>query len=290
MKILILGGTGSIGSAVTAELVTQGHEVTGLARSVTSAQKLMDLGANPHSGDLRTPRSWAAPLAQAEAVIQLATTFDTDMAEVDAAAMDAIRAEARSRTQPLRLIYTGGCWLYGQTGDRTASEVSPKRPILAFAWMQDTAEVLLADTHLSCCVIHPAMVYHEEGGGVFSRLLQQASRDIPFEIWGSLNTRWPLVHRGDLARAYRLLLEQTDLTGNFNVVAQSGVPVRDIVNEIIRRHDHSGTYVVRSRKHVMFKYGAWAEGPTLDQQMSANKIQQSCNWQPQVSDFTQAAF
>lgn len=290
MKVLILGGTGSIGSAVTPELVAQGHEVIGLCRSDTSAQKLVKMGALPHFGDLADPETWSAPLAQVDAVIQLAITFEEDMGAVDAAAMAAIQAEARRRQDPLRLIYTGGCWLYGETRDRVACEASPQRPISAFAWMQETAEALLRDKSLSCCVIHPAMVYHEDGGGAFTRMIERAQRGIPFEVWGSLNTRWPLVHRRDLARAYGMLLTQQQLTGHFNVAAQSGVKVRDILTEVARRHQHDASYVVRSRKHLMFKYGAWAEGPTLDQQMSATRIAQACNWQPEYRDFTQAAF
>lgn len=290
MRILILGGTGSIGSAVTPELVAQGHEVIGLCRSEASAQKLITLGARPHFGDLADPKSWAAPLAQVDAVIQLAITFEEDMGAVDAAAMASIRAQACRRAVPLRLIYTGGCWLYGETGDRVAHEHSPQRPISAFAWMQETANLLLKDPNLSCSVVHPAMVYHEDGGGAFTRMIDHAMQGLPFEVWGSLNTRWPLVHRRDLARAYALLVERPDLTGPFNVSAQLGVRVGDILQEVALRHNHDASYVVRNRKHLMFKYGAWAEGPTLDQQMSAERIAQSCNWQPEFQDFTRALF
>ncbi|WP_417699580.1 NAD-dependent epimerase/dehydratase family protein [Pseudophaeobacter sp.] len=292
MKILILGGTGSIGSAVTADLVAHQHQVIGLCRSEVSARKLSELGGQPWRGDLRAPSSWRAALAGVDVVTQLASTFGTDMASVDAAAMACLRAEARVRpsNQPLRVIYTGGCWIYGETGDHAACETSPQRPIPAFSWMQVSASLLLRAPNLSCAVVHPAMVYHEDGGGVFARMLDQAAAGLPLEVWGSIHTRWPLVHRRDLARAYRMLAEQAQLTGHFNVAAQSGIPVRDILAEILTRHPHDGAYLVRNRKYVMFKYGAWAEGPTLDQQMRAEKIRQSCGWQPEVADFTQAAF
>ena len=290
MRVFILGGTGSIGSAVTQQLVAEGHEVIGLCRSDASARKLSTAGARPHFGNLTHPSSWAAPLAWADAVVQLAITFDDDMGEIDASAMQAVMAEARQRSNPLRLIYTGGCWLYGETRNRIAHESSPMRPISAFAWMQKTAATLLDHPGLSCCVIHPAMVYHEEGGGAFARMIDMARTGRPVEIWGSLKTRWPLVHRQDLARAYAMLVARPDLTGPFNVAAQSGVPVRDILQEIARRYDHDASYVVRSRKHLMFKHGAWAEGPTLDQQMSAARLSETCKWRPTYQRFTQAAF
>ncbi|MEP4035705.1 NAD-dependent epimerase/dehydratase family protein [Pseudophaeobacter sp.] len=290
MKILILGGTGSIGSAVTAELVAHNHLVIGLCRSQSSAHKLAALGAQPWRGDLRNPASWRAAIDQVDVVIQLAASFEEDMAAVDTAAIAVIKQQARHRNKPLRVLYTGGCWLYGETGNHAARETSPKRPIPAFAWMQDNAQSLLQDPKLTSCIIHPAMTYHEDGGGVFSRLLSQAASGQPLEVWGSIQIRWPLVHRMDLARAYRLLAEQPELSGHYNVAAQTGVPMRAILDEIIRRHLHDGAYLVRNRKYVMFKYGNWAAGPTLDQQMRADKIQTACGWRPEVSDFTQAAF
>ncbi len=290
MNILILGGTGSIGSAVTAELVAAHHQVFGLCRSQASAKRLAALGARPVLGDLRAPNGWRDALQNADAVIQVASTFDDDMGAVDSLTIEAIGQEARRRRQPLRVLYTGGCWLYGETGDLIASEASVRRPIATFAWMEQNAGSLLDDPNLDCCVVHPAMVYHESGGGVFARMLQQASAGVPLEVWGSLHTRWPLVHRRDLARAYRMLVERPGLGGHYNVAAQTGVPVQQILTEIVTRHRHDGAYVVRNRKHVMQKYGAWAEGPTLDQQIRAEKIHESCGWVPEISDFTQACF
>lgn len=290
MKVMILGGTGSIGSAVTQELVKHGHEVLGLCRSAASAKKLKSFGAQPIFGDLRQPEGWSKVAAAQDAVIQLATDFSGDMGEVDATAMQALISAASTRSTPLRLIYTGGCWLYGETHSRVATEAMPKRPISAFTWMQDSAQALQEASNISCTVLHPAMVYHEDGGGAFSRYVEAACGDAPIEVWGSLKTRWPLVHRQDLAQAYRLLLEAPDLCGEFNVAAEIGVPLKQILAEISRRKNHDGSYLLRSRKHVMFKYGAWAEGPTLDQQMSAEKIKAECGWQPQYRRFEQAEF
>ena len=56
MRVLVLGGTGSIGSAVTRELALRGHEVLALARSDGSAAKAIGLGASAViRGDIATP-------------------------------------------------------------------------------------------------------------------------------------------------------------------------------------------------------------------------------------------
>lgn len=289
MKVLILGGTGTIGTAVTQELLRRGHQVTGLSRSESAHQKLRDMGAEPLRGDLRYPGDWVRAVAQVDGLIQLAATFDDNMARADRTAMEAILRQAALRDTPLRLIYTGGCWLYGATGDRIADETTPKHPIKSFDWMQQNARLALAAPMVSTAVLHPAMVYHQDGG-VFADFLNAAQHANPFEIWGSIATRWPLVQRDDLARAYCLLLERSDLTGDFNASAEAGVPVAEVTQEIARRHGHGGDYVVRTLKHVLCKYGDWAEGPTLDQQMGSDKLRTLTGWQPEFPNFRKAAF
>ena len=72
MRILVLGGTGSIGSAVVQELIARGHEVLGLARSEASATKLAGCGATPLPGDIASPQAWTGRLPQLDAVIHAA--------------------------------------------------------------------------------------------------------------------------------------------------------------------------------------------------------------------------
>ncbi|MVO16909.1 NAD-dependent epimerase/dehydratase family protein [Parasedimentitalea huanghaiensis] len=289
MKVLILGGTGTIGTAVTTELTRHGHNVIGLSRSVTSDQTLLQLGATPYRGDLRKPDHWAHLVREVDGLIQLATTFDDDMAAVDTRAITEILRRAAQRETPLRLLYTGGCWLYGATGNSVASETRPLRPIESFAWMTKNGQSLANAAQISAAILHPAMVYHQDGG-VFARFIQQAQDGDPIEVWGSISTRWPLVHRDDLAVAYRMVLEDSNLTGSFNVSTEDGTSVGDIVAEISKRHSHKAGYLVRNLKHVVAKHGNWAEGPTLDQQMSAEKIRRLCGWSPRHAQFQNAVF
>ncbi len=285
MNVFVLGGTGTIGGAIVVELVRRSHHVVALSRSQTSDKKLMALGAVPRRGDLTAPKDWAAFAVSCDAIIQVAATFGDDMGDVDAEAMSAILNVAGDQPKPVRLIYTGGCWLYGETGDEVATEERPFDPLPSFAWMVSHAEKLLRAPNLITAVIHPAMVYDAVDGGVFHRYISAAKAGQPIEIWGSSKTRWPLVDSADLARAYCDLMERPDLEGHFNAVAEEGVAVGEIVSAVVRAYGSQVEPVAVSADEAIAKNGAWAKGPTMDQQMSGQKMRASTGWEAQVTDY-----
>ena len=88
MKVLVLGGSGSIGSAILAALLASGHEVIALARSETSAARVGRAGATPLAGDIRVPQPWSGVLAEVDAVVHAAATFEPDMGAVDRSLID----------------------------------------------------------------------------------------------------------------------------------------------------------------------------------------------------------
>lgn len=283
MKVLILGATGSIGTAVARDVSAHGHDVLALCRSEASEDSLKALGYLTLRGDLRQPTGWAHAVREVDAVIQVAVTFTEDMGDVDRAVIDAL-IDAAPADRKIRFLYTGGCWLYGETADAVATEESPFNPIPSFAWMVTNAERLKASNRFSTAVIHPAMVYHRDGG-VFTRFLDKAKAGEKIEVWGGSGVRWPLVHRDDLAVTYRVLMERPDLTGDFNASAQQGVRVGEIVAAIA---DHFGSphdSVLRDRESLIAEHGDWAEGPTLDQQMSSEKLRNLCGWRPRYGAF-----
>lgn len=284
MKVFILGGTGTIGTGLIRELVTRGHAVTGLSRSETADQKLIQEGVQPLRGDLSAPEDWAERAVSFDAVIHVADTFDDTMAEIDERLTTTLSNAAAQRQSPLRLLYTGGCWLYGATGDHVATEESPFVPLSAFNWMIAGQRKLLSSPHLSCVVLHPAMVY-DENGGVFEKFLNNARQGDAFEVWGSNQTRWPLVERSDLARAYAELLDHPELCGHFNATSQDGVKVSDIISALAHSCDHPNEVKIRTVEELVAEYGSWAEGPTIDQQMSSQKLQSLTQWRPRYTDF-----
>src|SRR4030088_961481 len=205
MRVFVLGGTGSIGSAVVRELVTHGHNVFGLARLGTSAEKLAGLGATPIPGDITSPGQWVGSLSHTDAVIHAACDFSTAMGEIDRRLLDVLLPALSARRKKPRFVYTGGCWLFGATGDDVA-EQTPFDPLPAFAWMVPNLQRVLDTSGIDGIVIHPAMVY-EPAGGVFLRFAKGARERDAIRVVESEAVRWPVVHGEDLANLYALALE-----------------------------------------------------------------------------------
>src|SRR5260370_28380974 len=93
MKILVTGATGYIGGAAAKALRLAGHEVSGLARSESSAAKLVRAGLTPVMGDFADPASLAGAVKDADTVISTASTGSLGGdAETFARDRDAVRA------------------------------------------------------------------------------------------------------------------------------------------------------------------------------------------------------
>src|SRR5687768_14232144 len=77
MRVLVLGATGLIGSAVTARLVAAGHEVVGLARTRdTAARRLpVERWIVADLRDVRGPEDWLPHLQGVNAVVNCAGTL-----------------------------------------------------------------------------------------------------------------------------------------------------------------------------------------------------------------------
>ncbi|UUX49804.1 NAD-dependent epimerase/dehydratase family protein [Nisaea acidiphila] len=283
MHVLLLGGTGSIGSAILDELIAHGHQVTALARSERSAVRLGEAGAEPLPGDLARPRDWAGFVTGADAVIQAAADFDSDMGGIDRAVLEAISSAASVRDTPLRLIYTGGCWLFGETGSGVADEKTPYDPLPSFAWMLENWRWLSGARGIAPILIHPAMVWDEDGG-VLHRYVDAARKGNPIEIWGSPDATWPLVHRRDLASAYRLALESAPAGETYCVASEEGVTTVSLADAVAHHFGSAAQHSVLPVAEAVARHGDWAAGPALIQRMSSRKIRRNLGWTPRRTD------
>jgi nucleoside-diphosphate-sugar epimerase len=283
MKAFVTGGTGSIGGAVITALVARGHDVSALCRSAASAQAVEQAGAAPVPGDLREPKAWLPALDDADAVIHAGATWHDDMAAVDRNMSESVIEKLQGLTRTRAFIYTGGCWLYGATGDVVATEETPFDSLPEFAYSIPTIDAVLSNEHIRGMVIHPAMVY-ERDGGVFERIVRDVERLGYARIVGSETVRWPLVHRDDLGVLYALMMEKGQAGDAYNAATVEGMPIGQITQAIVKRLGCEEPPRVVDIESMRAESESTAAGFALDQQMSGKKAMRELGWTPRHLD------
>ncbi|BBK42050.1 hypothetical protein STVA_20700 [Allostella vacuolata] len=282
----MLGGTGSIGAPILRWLAARGHEAIVLARSDASAAAATRLGAaSIVRGDIAAPDCWVGALPDLDAVVHMACDFAGPMAAVDGVLIDALLPRLAAQPDRPRFVYTGGCWLFGATGDVVATEKTPMSPLPAFAWMVPHAERILGSQAVDGIVIHPAMVYGDGAGGVFRRFAREAVDRPAIRVVGGEAVRWPLVHCDDLAQLYGLALERAPRGASYIGAAVEGLAVGRIARAFAGRFGTpERTPAVISADSIALELGPWARGYALDQRLSGAKARRELGWAPRHLD------
>ena len=219
-----------------------------------------------------------------DAVIHAACEFNTDMGAIDRRLMDRLLPQLAVQRNGPRFIYTGGCWLFGATGDTLATETTPFRPLPAFAWMVPQIKRVLASPEIAGIVVHPGMVYQAEGG-VFQRLAHEARAGERVRLVESEAVRWPLVNSEDLASLYALALERAPAGSSYIGAAIEAFPIGRIARAFAKRFGHSNEAPqIVSAEAIAAEFGEWARGYGLDQRLSGDKARRELGWQPRHLD------
>ena len=121
MRVFVTGASGHIASAVIPELLNNGHQVVGLARSDASAEAVAALGAEVRRGDLDDLDGLRAAAAEADGVIHLAFKHEAmrtgdfmGAVDADMAATQAIGETLVGTDKPF--VSTGGTLMLAMAG------------------------------------------------------------------------------------------------------------------------------------------------------------------------------
>lgn len=130
MKIFITGASGYVDSVVTEKAIKAGHEVTGLARSESSAAKLRKMGATPLLATLEDKETLANAARKADAVLHLGFVHEFDrpyeeLLGIDTSAIRAMGNALAGSNKPF--ITTSGTAAAAPIEGRETTEESPLR-------------------------------------------------------------------------------------------------------------------------------------------------------------------
>lgn len=163
--VLITGATGFLGRHLTRRLLSAGVPVRILARSVVSAQNLVDRGASLVVGDVTDAAAVRRALEGVSVVYHLAGKLF----------MPGVPAATYARTHVLgtktllaecagidRFVHCSTTGVLGVTGSRPAGEAAPPRPTNAYEQTKLEAECLVGQAQqrgLAAAIVRPGLVY-----------------------------------------------------------------------------------------------------------------------------------
>lgn len=243
MNILIAGGSGFLGSALTKSFVSDGHKVFILTRGIKKFQN-----AETIQWDAKTTNGWGQRIHEMDVVIHLTgkslSTFPwtsaTKKSFLDSrllpgfALASAIQASSK---RPSIFIQASGINYYGLHGSLADESTPPADDFLAqLAVKWEDATRLLDDLGVRRIITRSAVVLDKKGS-----LLDLMSLPIKLFFGGALGSgkqAMPWIHIQDWVGAIRYLIANENARGAYNLIAPaqtSNVEFNKTIAQVIHR-------------------------------------------------------
>ena len=241
MKILIIGGSGFVGSNLTKLLLDKGHDVTVMARNPEKG------GSDPNiktlAADAMKPGPWQAELAFHDAVVNLAGVSvnkrwdDQHKKMLHDSRVFTTRNVANAMSAPGNsariLVNASGVGIYGFTKDEQLTENAPTGGTdflsrLAQDWENEAIKA--AEHGVRVVRARIGIVLGRDGGA-----LAEMTRPFRFFVGGPLGNgkQWfPWIHVSDLCRAILFSIENSNMSGPMNCAAPNPVRNADLAKAI----------------------------------------------------------
>lgn len=256
MRVFVTGATGFIGSAIVQDLISSGHEVTGLARSSASARRLQAAGAGAALGTIDSLDVLRREAGRADGVIHTAffhalshMAFGTRLRVLLGGAPTGIvgRFTAAAVAADRRAIETMGAAL--DTGapliaafptmalkpGRIAEETDPADPASVGGGRAGTEQALhgLAGRGIRAATVRlPPSVHDETKQGLVTQLIATAGKKHVSAYIGAGDKRWCAVHRQDAARLFVRALEHGEAGAHYHAIGEDPIRLRAIAEAI----------------------------------------------------------
>ncbi|WP_379965747.1 SDR family oxidoreductase [Epilithonimonas sp. UC225_85] len=282
MKVFVTGATGFVGTAVVQELLANGHQVLGLARSEESANKLIAAGAEVHRGDLNNFESLKSGATASDAVIHLGFVHDftrfEEMCQLDEKVIKTIGDALLGTEKPF--IITSGTALFSKDKITTEKDIFADHPHPRIA-TENSAD-FVAKKGVKVAVIRLSPSVHGNGDiiGFVPTLIRFAKETGKSAIINDGKNFWPAVHKLDVAKLYRLALEKPfESRTRYHAVAEQGIPFVNIATIVAERLNVPVVSI--SEEEVAEHFGWFAHFAKLNNQTSSEETKSALGWNPQ---------
>jgi uncharacterized protein len=242
-KIIITGATGLIGTRLSKELISRGHEVTIFTRNIDNGRAAIPNAACFVKWDYNSLEDWQVELNGKDAVIHLAGAnisgkrWDDEYKKLiresrEVSTRNLVRGISHVENKPSVFISASAVGIYPDYGDTEITEETPAGDdFLAGVVKIWEAEALKAENFgLRAAMIRTGVVLSKDEG-----MLKKMLLPFKFFIGGSLGSgkQWlPWVHIEDVVAAYIFLLENENAKGAFNAASPNPVRMKQFSDQL----------------------------------------------------------
>lgn len=281
MKILLTGATGFVGSSVLPALLADGHAVTALVRSDTSADTVTAAGATALHGDLRDTDLLTRAARAADAVIHLGSPGDETSGAVDDSVTTAFLTGLRDSDKPY--VHTSGIWIHGDThgvADEGAAFDPP--PIVAWRLPIEARVRDAASDGVRSVILVLGLVYGH-GRGLPRMLVDGPRTDGPEPALlfpGSGDQHWVTVYVDDLGPLYAAAVTGAAAGSYYHGVSGHAPTVRQLAEAASRAAGLGGRVAPEPVEATRARLGLFEGALALDQQATGTRARAELGWQP----------
>jgi nucleoside-diphosphate-sugar epimerase len=307
MKILVTGATGFIGGAVARKLSQHGHQVMALTRSAAAdAAKLRASGLTPVAGDFANPASLAAPAAQVDAVVSLASIGQVEgTPESFAKDRDALAVMTKALGDSGKpLIFTSGSAIFGvfTKGEASPTIFDEEHPVplpasvfappqaevpqpfidafgASMAPRAETEKAVLNAAGVRGIAIRPGLVYGEGRGYDLPNLIALTKKHGAAPHLGAGGVRQGYVHIDDLVGLYVLALERAPAGTMLHAVTDE-IALGDLAAAVSRLVGAGGRTEALSLMEMYTRGGGGGVSLSVNKRLASERTRKVLDWTP----------
>jgi nucleoside-diphosphate-sugar epimerase len=294
MKILLIGGTGLLGSYLLPKLVANGHVVSALTRKASNLAKIRDIGAHGFQGDILQPQAIIEAIpAEPDLIILLAMPGITPGKKVNKKRKAALKAEVNgffrnSMELAIRyhapIILPSGTSFQTREGE-TADETWPIDRTGLMSIGSETDEMVRQAIRTGSPEIIQLIFGRIYGNGGLFRFQYEMLMRNRYKIIGMGENHMPLIHAGDAASAIIASMDKKPYGEKFIIADDIAVSQKDFVYYM------AGLMGVKKPGHIPGPVIKLVLGRDLYKLISMNcrvsnhKAKKMLDWEPEYKSY-----
>ena len=300
MRIFVTGATGVLGKRVVQKLQAEGHQLSGLCRSVDNFQTLEKIGVRPVWGNIYDPAEMRSATVGQEVVIHLASSIPVNYQKLSSSDWlhnDLLREKGTealaqaSAVNGVKLFIAPSVMLaYGDQNGKMVKETTPlsaKLPtdLQSVVKMEGLVQHYIRKSGLPAVILRLGIVYSEDSRHTLAMISQMQQQEAT--VIGKGENYWNLVHAGDAASAMVQVVKQygIHIGETYNICDGTPVKMREFATYLAQCIGAPSPRLMRSLP-AWFRLGKDnVKAVQLSFKAGNEKAVQRLKWKPEFANY-----